>query len=49
MGEFKSGKAQQPLPPSLKPHEARLARFSDLCHSLCMKILELFAVGLQVN
>ncbi len=49
MGDFVGGKAQQPLPPLLAENEDVLSQFSDTCHQLCMKILQLFAVGLQVS
>ena len=48
LGEFIDGKAQQKLPKSLAAHDAEMSRFADLCHRLCMKILELFAMGLKV-
>lgn len=48
-GEFKDGKAQQPLPPAFIPHESDLDAFSDYCHNMCVKILRLFALGLQVS
>ncbi len=48
-GEFVDGKAQQPLPKSLAAHEKELSCFADLCHSLCIKILRLFALGLEVS
>ncbi|ODM18013.1 hypothetical protein SI65_06801 [Aspergillus cristatus] len=48
-GEFTGGKAQQPLPPSLSPHEATLANFSTLCRKTCDRILTLLALGLQVH
>ncbi len=48
LGEFIDGKAQQKLPKSLAAHEAEMSHFADLCHRLCMKILELFAMGLKV-
>lgn len=48
-GEFVNGKAQQPLPPSLSPHEANLDHFGALCHGLCVKLLRLFALGLRVS
>ena len=47
-GEFASGKAQQLLPPCLASHEAELNHFGVLCHELCVKLLRLFALGLQV-
>ncbi|KAF8425109.1 hypothetical protein EV426DRAFT_596378 [Tirmania nivea] len=48
-GEFSNGKAQQPLPPSLVPHEVELAEFADLCHELCLRLLRLFALGLNIG
>lgn len=47
-GEFKDGKAQQILPPTLAPYEANLDRFRFLCDELCMKLLRLLAFGLRV-
>jgi isopenicillin N synthase-like dioxygenase len=49
MNEFKDGKAQQSLPPLLKDSEARVNRFIDKCHALCLQILELFATGLDID
>jgi hypothetical protein len=48
-GDFVDGKAQQPLPPSLAPHESELDEFQQYCHKLCLKILTLFAIGLEVS
>lgn len=48
-GEFTAGKAQQPLPPSLSPHEAILDNFSTLCRKTCDRILTLLALGLEVD
>jgi isopenicillin N synthase-like dioxygenase len=48
-GEFKDGKAQQPLPPSLAPHEAEIGHFASLCNKTCNRILKLLALGLQVR
>ncbi|RPB29814.1 Clavaminate synthase-like protein [Terfezia boudieri ATCC MYA-4762] len=48
-GEFSNGKAQQPLPPSLVPHEVELAKFADQCHELCLRLLRLFALGLKID
>jgi isopenicillin N synthase-like dioxygenase len=48
-GEFKDGKAQQPLPPSLQEKEPELNQFHDYCHDLMLKILRLFAIGLKVE
>ncbi|OJJ81381.1 putative oxidoreductase, 2OG-Fe(II) oxygenase family [Aspergillus glaucus CBS 516.65] len=48
-GEFTAGKAPQPLPPSLSPHEATLDHFSTLCRKTCDQILTLLALGLEVD
>jgi isopenicillin N synthase-like dioxygenase len=48
-GEFASGKAQQPLPKALAPHEDEIGRFADLCTKTCNRILKLLALGLQVS
>ena len=47
-GEFKDGKAQQPLPKTLAPHEADISRFTDLCRNTCDRVLTLLALGLGV-
>lgn len=47
-GEFRNGKAQQPLPPSLTPHEAEVDHFSTLCSKTSNQILTLLALGLGV-
>ncbi|KAL5362725.1 hypothetical protein BJX96DRAFT_177421 [Aspergillus floccosus] len=47
--EFKDGKAQQPLPASLAPHEAEIGHFSELCNKTCNRILTLLALGLDVR
>ncbi len=49
LGEFIDGKAQQPLPPSFVDREAELNKFQQYCHSLMLKILVLFAIGLEVT
>ncbi|KAJ5456711.1 hypothetical protein N7530_011985 [Penicillium desertorum] len=46
-GDFKDGKAQQPLPPSLSPHEAEINSFAELCNKTCTRILTLLALGLE--
>ncbi|KAG2416439.1 hypothetical protein HFD88_007654 [Aspergillus terreus] len=46
--EFKGGKAQQPLPASLAPHEAEIGHFSELCNKTCNRILTLLALGLDI-
>ena len=48
-GEFANGKAQQPLPPTLAPHEADLCRFESLCHEICIKFLRLLSIALEVG
>ncbi|KAI9928246.1 hypothetical protein ASPWEDRAFT_38950 [Aspergillus wentii DTO 134E9] len=48
-GEFKDGKAQQPLPPSLAPHESEIKDFSSLCIKTCDRILNLLALGLEID
>ncbi|EEP80200.1 potential dioxygenase [Uncinocarpus reesii 1704] len=47
-GEFKDNKAQQPLPPSLIPHEAEISNFMHLCRKTCDRILSLLALGLGI-
>jgi isopenicillin N synthase-like dioxygenase len=47
--EFKDGKAQQPLPPALIPHEAEINNFLVLCQKTCHRILSLLALGLEVR
>lgn len=48
LGEFLEEKPQQSLPESLKKYERELGRFESLCHSLCLRLLRLFALGLKV-
>ena len=48
-GEFVGGKSQQPLPEILSSREADLNAFQDYCQNLMLKILTLFAVGLNVS
>ena len=48
-GQYMNGKAQQPLTPTLKPHEAEIGDFSAMCSQLCMKLLRLLAMGLKVG
>lgn len=48
-GDFKDGKAQQPLPPSLTPHEAEINGFAEICNKTCTRILTLLALGLEVR
>jgi isopenicillin N synthase-like dioxygenase len=49
MNEFRSGKAQQPLPSPLLENEGRIDNFVNQCRSLCTRILQLFAVGLEIS
>lgn len=37
------------MPKALALNEADLSRFADLCHALCIKLLKLFALGLDVG
>ncbi|KFA60523.1 hypothetical protein S40285_08888 [Stachybotrys chlorohalonatus IBT 40285] len=48
-GEFINGKAQQPLPSTILPYEARYSAFADACHGLCHKLLYLLGLGLGVD
>lgn len=48
IGEFIDGSAQQHLPEALAKNESRIGAFADRCHSLCNRILELFAIGLEI-
>ncbi|KAI8714493.1 Fe2OG dioxygenase domain-containing protein [Fusarium sp. LHS14.1] len=48
-GEFVNGKAQQPLPSDMVPHEPRISAFADSCHNLCQKLLYLLGLGLGVD
>lgn len=48
-GEFRDGKAQQPIPSSLVPHERELCHFAELCNKTCSRILKLMALGLEVS
>lgn len=47
-GDFKAGKAQQPLPPSLAAHETEINDFTTLCTKTCSRILTLLALGLGI-
>jgi isopenicillin N synthase-like dioxygenase len=49
MNEFVDGKAQQPLPPILEQNEEKLDHFISSCRNICLKILELFAIGLKID
>ncbi|KAI8961550.1 Clavaminate synthase-like protein [Daldinia sp. FL1419] len=48
-GPFVNGKATQPIPQPVEPHQADLAEFRGACHNLCRKLLLLFGIGLGVN
>ncbi|KAI0166845.1 2OG-Fe(II) oxygenase superfamily protein [Hypoxylon sp. FL1284] len=48
-GAFEDGKATQPIPRSIEPHQAQLAAFREACHALCQKLLLLFGIGLGVD
>jgi isopenicillin N synthase-like dioxygenase len=48
-GDFKDGKAQQPLPASLAPHESEIHSFAQLCNKTCKRILTLLSLGLEVS
>lgn len=48
IGDFSSGKAQQPLPKSLAGSEHGIDYFAVLCRKLCIKLLRHFARGLMV-
>ncbi|KAJ5881233.1 uncharacterized protein N7473_012286 [Penicillium subrubescens] len=47
-GDFKDGKAQQPLPASLAPHESEIYDFAQLCNKTCKRILTLLSLGLEM-
>ncbi|KAI6715800.1 hypothetical protein JHW43_001622 [Diplocarpon mali] len=49
IGEFVEGKAQQPLPVAFAHHEQELDKFQKHCHSLMLRILTLFAIGLEID
>ncbi|RVD80715.1 uncharacterized protein DFL_008609 [Arthrobotrys flagrans] len=48
-GEFKDGYAQQTLPDSLVADESTLDGFFTSCHNLCVRLLQLFAMGLKID
>ncbi|KAI0016055.1 2OG-Fe(II) oxygenase superfamily protein [Xylariomycetidae sp. FL0641] len=48
-GPFDDGRATQPIPRSIEPHQAELAAFRGACHYLCRRILHLFGIGLGVE
>ncbi|KAL2110267.1 hypothetical protein VUR80DRAFT_1419 [Thermomyces stellatus] len=47
-GEFVDGKAQQPVPAALAPHEGEISEIFDQCRALAVRILYLLGVGLEV-
>jgi hypothetical protein len=49
LGGFLDAKAQQPLPPVFEDHEPELYAFQKYCQTMINKILDLFAVGLEVH
>jgi len=49
VGGFVDGKAQQPLPSVFVDNEAELYKFQKDCQTLMNKILDLFAIGIEVN
>lgn len=48
-GEFKDGKAQQPIPETIEHLQDQSATFWEFCYKLCLKINYLLGVGLDVN
>ena len=49
LGEFENGKARQPLPPCWQHEEPELDRFQRYCNTMMLRILTLFAIGLEVS
>lgn len=49
MGEFRNGKPQKPLPSVLEESLEDLAAFETKCQQLCSRILDLLALGLEVE
>lgn len=49
MADFVDGHSQRPLPRSLQGHLAELAEFNTACKRLMNRILNLFALGLEVD
>lgn len=49
MNEFKDGRAQQPMPPPLVYNQDQVDQFWKHCLKLCQRVLELFAIGLQID
>lgn len=48
-GEFADGTPQQPLPELLSSREADLFAFQNYCKNMMLRILTLFALGLNVG
>lgn len=48
-GEFKDGKAQQPIPETIEHLQDQIATFWEFCYKLCLKINYLLGVGLDVS
>lgn len=48
MGEIRNGQINQPLPPPLSLNTPTLTTFASQCHNLCTRILQLFALGLEI-
>ncbi|KAF3910899.1 hypothetical protein ABW20_dc0108202 [Dactylellina cionopaga] len=48
-GEFQDSKAQQAMPTALVDNEQDLSDFFDSCHNLCVRLLQLFAMGLKID
>jgi len=48
LGEFTNNKPNQPLPKPFSNNVATVADFSNSCHALCNRILELFAEALDI-
>ncbi|KYG42247.1 hypothetical protein M433DRAFT_146962 [Acidomyces richmondensis BFW] len=49
IGEPLNGKLQQPLPKPLQPHEQTILQFQAKCRRLCQRILECFAIALDLR
>jgi isopenicillin N synthase-like dioxygenase len=49
MNEFVDGKSQQPLPDTLAARETDLDTFAKTCRSICTRVLEIIALGLDID
>jgi isopenicillin N synthase-like dioxygenase len=49
INDFVNGKPQQPLPDPLLSRQNEIDAFVHQCHSLCLKLLRLFAIGLEID